>query len=264
VKPGVGRPYIERLSGGRQGGNMANDPFEQEKRFLFVHAATLLVPLIPVVLLYWMFSQQNFSKLDLVNQGIQLGGPIAAYYILYRTSRKLADRALPTVRERMATLSDPELANLLLEFDSAAFRTPFELEESYMAFERRLEAVREQLSTKLQYVDPRLRPQFRELFDMLNAVIQAARSERYYIPFSAGALLIDAIRLKLLRTANQLLRVFGYPQSIDISRLVTGGVALHPTWRSQREEKVPEAKDLAVKHGLPPSIVDEYMVALAQ
>src|SRR5688500_3832043 len=114
---------------------MEADRYEVQKKFLLVHTATLILPLIPVVVLYWAFSQANFSSLELVDQGLRLGGPIAAYYVLYRSSR--AGAIGLQARERMDLLSDEEVANLLSSFDSAAFRTRFELEESYVASRRR-------------------------------------------------------------------------------------------------------------------------------
>ena len=235
---------------------VSQDRYEREKRFLILYLATVLVPLIPVALLYLMFSQQNFSEVKLVNMGIQLGGPIAAYYVLYRTSRSWADRAIGPVREHMDTLSDPELANVLLEFDSAAFRTPFRLEESYTAFQRRLEEVRSHVTSQMRYVDPRIKRPVRDLLDLLNSLINLARSQHYYLPYRPEALLIDAVRFRIVNSVNQVLRMIGYPNAID-TELLTRGSAPH--WHDLPDTLISEYRSLTTNFGIEPAVVDEYI-----
>ena len=45
-------------------------------------AATFLVPLIPAVLLYELFSSLNSASMIQDNEGIKLGGPAALYFVL--------------------------------------------------------------------------------------------------------------------------------------------------------------------------------------
>ncbi len=61
---------------------MVFDPFWQE---IILATLQVMLPLVPSWVMYRSFGRQNFTKWGGVNKSIQLGGPIAAYFVIMIT-----------------------------------------------------------------------------------------------------------------------------------------------------------------------------------
>jgi hypothetical protein len=61
-------------------------------RTLGTWSTIVLLPLVPVLLLYWLFSDQNFFELKDAAKGIVATGPVAAYIFLVWTLWKIYPR----------------------------------------------------------------------------------------------------------------------------------------------------------------------------
>lgn len=79
-------------------------------KVVLYYTAVLLVPLIPAVILYLLFETDNFAAYQDEIPGIELGGPIAAYFILMIAGDRIF-RGLFDIQEQ-----DPELEEIISNY----------------------------------------------------------------------------------------------------------------------------------------------------
>ncbi len=75
-------------------------------RVIGVYAFFVLIPLVPVVLLYWFFGEQNYFNWEGISKGIVAAGPIAAYFVMVYYGKQYADLALVNFGLRSGVATD--------------------------------------------------------------------------------------------------------------------------------------------------------------
>lgn len=86
-------------------------------------------------------------------------------------------------------LTKDDLVNLLLNFNSAAFTTPFRLEESLISYQNRIFAVSDLLANQIQDIHPDYKRHIIEIFSLLKALKKLSQNFKeytYYIPWQTG------------------------------------------------------------------------------
>lgn len=100
------------------------------------------------------------------------------------------------------------LISLIIEFNSKAFRTPFDEEESLTGFERRIKEVQSKVRNKIDQISPTYRNGIIKINEYLSSIIKILNdnnsfSNRYYYG-RENSIVIDALRIAIMLRINDI------------------------------------------------------------
>lgn len=165
-------------------------------------------------------------------------------------------------------LSKADLINLLLNFNSAAFTTPFRLEESLINYQNRILSVSELISDKLKDVHPDYKRYVIEIFTLLKALrklSQKFNDRTYFIPWQYESLAIDVLRYAIINKVNSLLSALQAPDRINNERFLKDSYIVSESKNypdidrtEQIKTEAEEVKAFCLAESIEAQVVDNY------
>jgi len=188
--------------------------------------------------------------------------------------KKIVDAKTRMLEIAMGVLSNPDsqfdyltetdLINLLLNFHSDAFTTPFQLEESLIKYKKRIADVCKLLEASIEKIHPDYKRYIIEIFSLvktLKRISSKFTDYTYYIPWQPESLTIDIIRFSLVFKVNSLLNSLGAPDKISSKRFLKDSYLVKEFTNRNSEskqrifEELKQVKDLFEKENLDPNYV---------
>ena len=165
-------------------------------------------------------------------------------------------------------LTKADLINLLLNFNSAAFTTPFRLEESLINYQNRILSVSELISEKLKDIHPDYKRYVIEIFTLLKALrklSQKFNEYTYFIPWQHESLAIDVLRYAIINKVNSLLSALQAPERINNERFLKDSYIISESKNypdinrtEQIKTEAEEVKAFCLAESIEPQVVVNY------
>lgn len=157
--------------------------------------------------------------------------------------------------------SKDNLLSLLMEFNSEAFRTPFDDEESLTGFQRRIKEVLHKVKRNIDQISPNYRSEVINIYKLLESISRILNkgnhSVRYY-PGRENSIVIDAIRLRIMEKINDILAdlkeaEIRYKEVVNDSLIVKNDYSYN-----KFKQNLPSAIELLKSLNLEEEIVNNY------
>jgi hypothetical protein len=165
------------------------------------------IPIVPVVVIYWMFSDQNFSEITAVNKGIKLGGPIAVYVLLFYLLRRWSITEFKRIggKDGVATLGRSGIIQLLLEFNCDAFTKTFSDERSQSDFRQRVKAILDKFENHLGQFPTDLHELVKDIHSSLKQLKSLISKNASIKQWSDEAFVVDSLKFDIVKKVNHIL-----------------------------------------------------------
>lgn len=169
-------------------------------------------------------------------------------------------------------LTKSDLVNLLLNFNSAAFTTPFRLEESLINFQNRILSVSDLFADKLPDIHPDFKRFAIDIFALLKVLRNLSQSlgqQTWFIPWESKFMVIDVLRYALINQVNTLLSALYAPDIINSDRFLRESYLVTEAEYHEIGNRIEVVKtegtkvrSLLIEQNLDPTILDNYITQL--